>query len=233
MSSFTIRILGADDHPFAQGGLEKAIAAYPNLELVGMVGSFQELMKNLPAMCPDVLIMDLGDMGGPPLSLMERLKREFPQLGVIVFSSSIDLVPEMIKAGARGYVAKEEQTHHLVNAILVVHAGQQYLSPHAQEYLARSEESGGPRKLSERQETIIKYLAQGLKTEQVANLLSVAPKTVLNQITLAKVKIGCDTRGELVDWYQRNFLGTLPRNETLSPLAELEKETNETDDDQD
>jgi two-component system, NarL family, invasion response regulator UvrY len=200
-----IRVAVADDHPIVQRGLKDAIGPHSHLELVGTASSFQELVGILPSVIPDVLILDLNGMGSAPLPLMERLKREYPELRVIVFSSFVDLVPEMLKAGAYGYIAKEELDHYLVTAITVVHHGEQFLSPIAASYLARSQGQRGPSELSDQQATAVKYAAQGLRTEAIADRMGIDGRTVVNYITLAKRKTGCGTRLELIDWYRRNY----------------------------
>lgn len=202
-----IRVVVADDHPIVQRGLKDVITAHPHLEVTATAGNFRELIERLPEAAPDVLVLDLNGMGSAPLPLMERLRREYPELAVVVFSSLVDCVPEMLKAGACGYVVKEEREHHLITAIEVVHRGKQFLSPIAEEYVARSKEPGGPRELSAQQVTAVKYLAQGLSTEAIADQMGIDPRTVLNYITLARRKTGCGSRLELVEWYRRTYLG--------------------------
>lgn len=202
-----IRIVIADDHPIVQRGLADVITAHSHFVLAATVSSFRELLECLPDAVPDVVILDLNGMGGAPLPLIERLRREYPHIAVVVFSSLVDCVPEMIKAGAHGYVIKEEREHHLITAIEVVHLGKQFLSPIAEEYIARSREPGGQRELSSQQATAVKYIAQGLSTEATAAQMGVDPRTVLNYITLAKRKTGSNSRLDLVDWYRRTYLG--------------------------
>ena len=203
-----IRVVVADDHPIVQRGLNDVLTAHPHLQVIATVSNFRELMESLPNALLDVLVLDLNGMGSAPLPLMERLRREYPELAVVVFSSLVDCVPEMLKAGARGYVVKEEREHYLITAIEVVHRRKQFLSPIAEEYVARSEESGGPRELSAQQATAVKYLARGLNTEAIADQMGIDPRTVLNYITLAKRKTGCGSRLELVEWYRRMYLDT-------------------------
>ncbi len=201
-----IRVLIADDHPIVQRGLKDVIGAHPHLQIVAAASSFQELVEILPTAAPDVLVLDLSGMGSAPLPLMERLRRDYPELGVVIFSSFVDSVPEMLKAGTRGYVAKEELDHHLVTAIMMVHRGKQFLSPVAENYLARCQGRRGPSELSDQQQTAVKYAAQGLNTKQIADQMGLEEHTVFNYITLAKRKTGCATRLELIEWYRRNYL---------------------------
>jgi DNA-binding NarL/FixJ family response regulator len=79
--------------------------------------NFQELTTVLQTVPAEVLILDLGGMGGSPLTVVERLRREHPHLAILVFSSSVDLVPELLRAGAKGYVVKEELSDQLITAI--------------------------------------------------------------------------------------------------------------------
>ncbi len=201
-----IRVVIADDHPIVQRGLKDALASQPHLQVVDVASSFQELLEILPSALPDILVLDLNGMGSAPLPLMERLKRDYPDLGVVVFSSTVDLVPEMLKAGTHGYIAKEELDHHLVTAITVVQRGKQYLSPVAEGYLARSQGQRGPSELSPQQLTVVKYAAQGLTTANIAACMGIDERTVVNYITLAKRKTRCVTRLELVEWYRRHYL---------------------------
>jgi DNA-binding NarL/FixJ family response regulator len=202
-----IRIVIADDHPIVQRGLTDVITACTHFVLTATVSSFRELLECLPDATPDVVVLDLNGMGSAPLPLIERLRREYPNIAVVVFSSLVDCVPEMLKAGAHGYVIKEEREYHLVTAIEVVYRGKQFLSPIAEEYVARSLEPGGRRELTVQQVTAVKYIAQGLSTEAIAAQMGIDPRTVLNYITLAKRKTGSNSRLDLVDWYRRTYLG--------------------------
>src|SRR4051794_24034561 len=132
-----IRVVIADDHPIVQRGLKGAITSHDHLHVVATADNFRDLMEVLPTTVADILVLDLNGMGSAPLPLMERLKRDYPNLGIVVFSSLVDCVPELLRAGAYGYVVKGEREHHLITAIELVHRGKQFLSPLAEEYVLR------------------------------------------------------------------------------------------------
>src|SRR5512144_1736318 len=85
-----------------------------------------------------VLILDLGGMAGAPLPLVTRVRRQFPGVAIVVFSSSVDLALELLQAGVCGYVVKEELSAQLLHAIHAARAGQRFLSPVVEEYVTQT-----------------------------------------------------------------------------------------------
>jgi DNA-binding NarL/FixJ family response regulator len=197
-----IRVLVADDHPIILDGIQTLLAQAPSITVVGTARSFRAVSEVLDQVDADVLILDLGGMDGSPLALIHRLQREHPLLRVIVFSSSIDLAPELIAAGASGYVAKEELPTTLMMAISSVFSGQAFLSPLVQEYL---EQLSTPSPLTPKEQIALKLLAQGLGTEEIAAQMRIDPRSVQNHITSMRRKTGCFERTQLVDWYRRTY----------------------------
>lgn len=104
-----IRVIVADDHPIVRDGIQAVLASDPQMHIVGVATRFDDLLTVLATESADVLVLDLGGMGGAPLSLVTRLQRDYPHLAIVVFSSSVDLAPELLQAGVRGYVVKR---HH-------------------------------------------------------------------------------------------------------------------------
>lgn len=197
-----IRVLVADDHPIILDGIQTLLAQAPSITVVGTARSFHAVSEVLDQVDADVLILDLGGMDGSPLVLIHRLQREHPLLRVIVFSSSIDLAPELIAAGASGYVAKEELPTTLMMAISSVFSGQAFLSPLVQEHL---EQLSTPSPLTPKEQIALKLLAQGLGTEEIAAQMRIDPRSVQNHITSMRRKTGCFERTQLVDWYRRTY----------------------------
>ena len=100
-----------------------------------MATSFAEVVDLLATVQAQVLILDLGGMAGAPLTLVTRVRREHPGVAIVVFSSSVDLAPELLQAGVYGYVVKEELSAQLMDAIHAARAGQRFLSPVVEEYV--------------------------------------------------------------------------------------------------
>jgi DNA-binding NarL/FixJ family response regulator len=115
------------------------------------------------------------------------------------------MVPEMMDAGAKGYVVKDELTDQLVAAIYAVYAGQVYLSPIAQDYMDRCSIQSVQHHLTPREQNVLKLLAQGVSTQGIADALSIDPRTVHNYIYTLRRKTGCEERTEMSNWYRRMY----------------------------
>lgn len=207
MENPPIRVLLADDHPVVLDGLYGRLTSLPHIEIVGTAQSFAEVPPLLDSLATDVLVLDLGGMGGAPLTLVQRVRREHPQVGLIVFSSSIDLAPEMLQAGVLGYVVKEDMTSQLVNALMAVARGQPWRSAVVEEYLERGSGVQRFHQLAPKELSVLKLLAQGMSTTEIAEDMGIDPRTVQNYITAMRRKTGCEERTQLVNWYRRMHQG--------------------------
>ena len=201
----SIRVIIADDHPIVRDGLTTILNADPQFKVVADAGSFKELAEVLHDVSADVLVLDIGGMGSSPLLTIERLRRDYPDLPIVVFSSSIDMVPEMLAAGVRGYMVKEERTLQLIPALRAAHRGEQFLSPLAAEYVARYTTRSAELRLAPMEITVLKLMAQGLSTEQIADHRGIDPRTVHNHIYKLRRKVGLHQRTQLVNWYRHIF----------------------------
>lgn len=199
MGQAPIRVILADDHDVICEGLCRIIAGLPHIEVVGTASSFADVRTLVRQVAGDVLTMDITGMAGSPLALVHRLTREQPQLGVVIYSSSIDYAPELIDAGVRGYVVKGEPVATLLQAIEMVAQGQRFVSPKVQEYL---EQSAKDAVLSPKEVTVAKLLAQGMSTTQIASEMGIDARTVQNYITALRRKTGCAERIQIADWYR-------------------------------
>jgi DNA-binding NarL/FixJ family response regulator len=203
MSNHTIRVVLADDHPIVLDGLKAILAATPAIEVVGVVRSFEALIALPELAISDVLILDIGGMGGSPLMVVAHILRDHPAVRIVIFSSSIDLAPELLQAGVRGYVPKEHISDQLLRAIHAVYASQTYLAPEVVEYLELAQQAHKQYRLAPKELSVLKLLAMGLGTAEIAQQLQIDQRSVQNYITALRRKIGCHERTQLVDWYRR------------------------------
>jgi DNA-binding NarL/FixJ family response regulator len=197
-----IRVVVADDHPIIVDGVQNVLAQYPEIGLVGVANSFATVSEVLNQTTPDVLVLDVSGMGGSVLHLLSRLQREHAQIGVVIFSSMVDLAPELLDSGARGYVTKDELSRELVRAIKVVAMGELFVSPVVAEFLGQARQQTS---LSHKELIALKLLVQGLGTVQIAEQMGVNPHTAQNYITSMRRKTGCMERTQLVEWYRRTY----------------------------
>ncbi len=207
MQAKPIRVVIAEDHPIMRDGLKTALLASPQLDVVGTVATFAEVFHVVPAVSPDVLVLDLGGMGGTPLTVIEHLQRDFPAVALVVFSSTIDLAPGLLQAGVVGYVAKEESPPQLIAAIQAAHARQTFLSPQVEEHMQLAKLRRQQFHFAPQEENVLKWLAHGFGTCAIAEQLGIDPRTVQNYIVSLFRKTGCDERTQLVAWYWRMYGG--------------------------
>jgi DNA-binding NarL/FixJ family response regulator len=139
--------------------------------------------------------------------MVRTLRERFPQTQLLVFSSNITLSPELLAAGVRGYVVKEELLTHLPAAIRAVAAGQVYLSPLVQEHQERASSLQRQIALLPQELRVLKLVAEGMKTRDIADNLSIDARTAQNYITSLYQKTGCETRAQLAIWYRQRFEG--------------------------
>lgn len=182
------RLLLVDDHPALTRGLAALFSQEPDLEVVGLCASGYELLRRLdaaPVPTPDLLLLDLHLP--PPydgLSLLPQLRRQWPALRVLVFSSAVSptLIAQVAQAGAHGFVDKSVESDDLLAAIRAVHAGQLVFPPAVAAAPAPGTEAANAllrlRQLSAREREIVGLIREGLVTREIATRLSLAELTV-------------------------------------------------------
>lgn len=186
------RLLLVDDHPALTHGLAALFGQEPDLEVVGLCASGHELLQLLettPGLAPDLLLLDLHLP--PPhdgLSLLPHLRRAWPALRVLVFSSAVApaLLAQVRQAGAHGFINKSVEARALLEAIRAVHAGQlvfpaRRLPGRASAVAPVANEADDLlrlRQLSAREREIIGLVREGLLTREIAARLSLAELTV-------------------------------------------------------
>jgi DNA-binding NarL/FixJ family response regulator len=203
MQTPQIRILVADDHAVVVDGLRLQFQEQPDMVIVATADSFAATRQALAIHAVDVVVLDMAGMGGSPFHLMARLTRDYPTVAIVIFSSAVDLAPDMLAAGARGYVAKEDQRGALLQAIRTAVTGMTFISRTVQAYVDRC--NGRTKPLSPREFLVLKLLAEGLEDSAIAEQMTIDQRTVQNYITTLRHRTGCHTRTQLMDWYRRMY----------------------------
>jgi DNA-binding NarL/FixJ family response regulator len=198
----TLQVVIADDHPVIQSGLEAQFRDDPEIQIVGSIAQFADLLDQLHRSPIDVLVLDLRGMGEAPITMVIQLRRAFPNLAIVVFSSAVDMAPELLQHGALGYVVKDEQLNHLRQAILAAHRGIRYLSPSVAAYIEQRHLLSQETQLRPRELRVLQLLDEHASTEQIATELQIDPRTVQNYISELLHKTGCEGRFQLAGWYR-------------------------------
>jgi len=178
-----IRILIADDHAVVAEGLKQLIEAQADMQVVAIAGDGREAVRQVGELEPDVVIMDLSmpELNGADATRV--LLEQGPERKVIVLSMYADheYVRRALKSGARGYVVKRSAAKDVVEAIRAVHGGQQYISPMVADAVASEPPAGKEdrlARLSTREREVLQLLAEGRTGTEIAQRLSLSPKTV-------------------------------------------------------
>lgn len=197
-----IRIIIADDHPVLYGGLQSMLNQIPEFSVVATARSFAELDAVLEHTAADVIVLDVLGMGDSPIATISGLQLRFPALKVIVFSSALGSAPDLLRAGARGYITKDEMFDDVVQAIAEVHAGRMFLSQNVRDFIEQARRRD---EFTEQELTIMRLNAQGFRTRQIADYLGLAPGTVDNYFNRLYAKTPCASRQQLAAWYREQY----------------------------
>lgn len=208
-----IRVLLADDHPVVQVGLEQALSALPDLEVVAVAGNGQEALEKTCELQPDVALLDLSmpDMNG--IDATRLIKEQRPDVRVVIFTMQDReaFLQRVFQAGADGYVLKGAPISEVAQAIREVHKGACYLSPRVQRGMIQSflrTRQASPEvmrydQLSDREQQILRLLVEGHSTGKIGEMLFISPKTVETHRTNIMRKVGTDSLIDLIKYSMR------------------------------
>jgi DNA-binding NarL/FixJ family response regulator len=182
----TVRILLVDDHALVRAGLRRLIQEIDGVEIIGEASNATAALAIVEASRPELVMMDIGMPDTDGLEATARIKAQFPDIRVIIVSMycSEEDVLQGLRSGASGYLLKSSAPAEIAIAIDAVKNGGVYLSPLISKsvvdgYLDRvkvnSQSSGA---LSPRQREVLKLVAQGLRTKEIARQLGISSKTV-------------------------------------------------------
>ncbi len=181
-----IRVILADDHTLVRAGIRALLERVDEIDVVGEAGDGYEALALIRQQTPDLVLLDMVMPGVNGLEVLKRIKEEFPSIHVIILSvhETEEYALRAFQEGAAGYLPKKAATGELVEAIKRVMSGEEYISP---EVSAGSGHSypGGPapdgnpaRELTPRQRDVLKMIAEGLSTKQIAKVMNISAKTV-------------------------------------------------------
>jgi len=180
-------VLIADDHPIVRDGLRFCINRWgKNIEIVGEASDGKEVLQLAKNRQVDVFVLDIAMPLLNGLDTTRALLREYPGAKVMIlsFHRTRSLVEEAMRAGARGYLTKETAGQNVVEAVREIAAGRFYLSPDVAKVMVESAFRGhgsgpvGSGALTPREKEVLKLIAEGRASKEIATLLSLATNTV-------------------------------------------------------
>lgn len=201
------RIHIVDDHPIVRQGIAQLINREADLEVCAEAGSAEDALEAIAADPPDMVIIDISLSGISGIELTKTLKKRYPQVRVLVISMHDETLhaERALRAGAKGYIMKQEATDNILTAIRRIKAGDFYLSDAMQarifNRLADNGEgiSSSPvADLSDRELEIFRLIGMGLGTGEIARKLNRSVKTVEAHRANIKDKLDIRSAPELV-----------------------------------
>lgn len=199
------RVLIVDDHPLMREGLTARIASQPDMIVCGEAASVREALAKSLATEPDLITVDISLAESHGLDLIKEIRNRHPALRMLVVSAYPDcqFAERALRAGAHGYVNKQECQEHVVDAIRAVVRGQRYLSPEITQHLIKAvgrgcEATEDPiSKLSDREMQVFQLIGQGKSTSAIARLLHLSVHTIETHREKIRHKLGIATGAEL------------------------------------
>jgi DNA-binding NarL/FixJ family response regulator len=191
-----------DDHPIVRQGLVSVLGDEDDLEVVGEASSGREAIALASRVQPDVVLLDLEMPEVDGVEAIPQLLAARPGLGVLVFTAydTDERVLGAVRAGARGYLLKGASADEIARAIRTLNGGGSYLEPRvASKLLAQVSSPHRPTtSLSEREREVLRLVADGLPTKQIALSLSISERTVKFHVNSIFHKLGADNRAQAV-----------------------------------
>jgi two-component system, NarL family, invasion response regulator UvrY len=204
------RIILCDDHALIRRGIRDTLAEQPDLEVVGEAGDYGELRALLRQTTAEVLVLDINMPGRSGLDVLHALKEEGSALKVLVVS----MYPEdqyamrALRAGAFGYVNKGADPAQIVAAVRVVAQGRKYVTPEMAQMLVENltapATEAAHEKLSDRELQTLVMIASGKRLSDIAEELTLSPKTVSVYRARVLEKLGLTNNSELTVYAIRN-----------------------------
>ena len=200
-------ILIVDDHPIVRQGLVLLINQEKDLEVCGQAEDAHEAMQAIRQLSPDMVIVDLSLKDTSGMELIKDLKIQHPDLPVLTLSMYDEAVygERALRAGARGYVMKQEATGKVVTAIRRVLAGEVYVSDGMAAKMVSKFVGGAARRasspadaLSDRELEVFRMIGEGFGTREMADKLHLSIKTIETYRAHIKDKLGLEDANELL-----------------------------------
>jgi DNA-binding NarL/FixJ family response regulator len=198
-----IRVLIADDHALVRSGLEKLLAAAPDIEVMGTAADGPEAVEAALRDQPDIVLMDLSMPGGGGIDATRQIREKAAAINVVVLTSfsERERILQAVDAGALGYMLKDAEPDELLQGIRAAARGEAPFAPKAT--LALINERARPREspaLTAREREILALVAEGLPNKVIARHLEISEKTVKAHLTSAYQTIGVADRTQAALW---------------------------------
>jgi DNA-binding NarL/FixJ family response regulator len=204
-----IRVLVVDDHRLVLAGLAKLIDAADDMQVVGLASDGGAAADLVVETRPDVVLMDLSMPGVDGIVATRRILGTSPEARVLVLTSfsARDRIVDAFQAGAVGYLLKDSEPDDLLRGIRAASRGESPLDPRvAREVLRRGPAAASRPELTDREQAVLRLVAEGLANKQIATRLGIREGTVKAHLGHAFQRIGVTERTSAALWTRTHLL---------------------------
>lgn len=215
----TASIMIVDDHPIVANGIQQLIDREPDMKVIQSVQDAESAIKFIEKLTPDLLVVDISLKGSTNgIDLIKSLKKRYPKIKSLVLSMHEEnlYAERAIKAGAKGYIMKNDLTDNIVKAIRSILSGNLYLSEaitskllnHMVNKEEEKDDETEIKKLSDREFEVFQFISKGVKTSDIAKEINISVKTVEAHKLRIKNKLNLKSSTELnkyaIEWKHKN-----------------------------
>jgi DNA-binding NarL/FixJ family response regulator len=197
----TIAVFLLDDHEIVRRGVRELLEAEPGITVVGEAGTAESALARIPALRPDVAVLDIRLPDGDGVTVCREIRSRMPEVACLMLTSFGDdeALFDAIMAGAAGYVLKQIRGTDLVGAVQTLAAGGSLLDPEAASRVMRRMRDQAVRRdplaeLTGQERRILELIGEGLTNRQIGERMFLAEKTVKNYVSALFVKLGMERR---------------------------------------
>jgi DNA-binding NarL/FixJ family response regulator len=212
-----IGVFVLDDQEIVRRGVRGLLEAEPDIRVIGEAGTASAALARIPALRPDVAVLDVRLPDGDGVSVCREVRSRAPEVACLMFTAFSDdqALLDSIMAGAAGYVLKQVRGSDLVGAVRIAASGQSLLDRRAASKLtARLRDASGKRdplaRLTPHERSVLQLIGEGLTNRQIGERLFIAEKTVKNYVSTLFRKLGLQQRTAAAAYAARTFDGRKP-----------------------
>ncbi|HMG65887.1 MAG TPA: response regulator transcription factor [Streptosporangiaceae bacterium] len=209
-ASGMIGVFLLDDHEIVRRGVRELLEAESDITVVGEAGTAQAALARIPALRPDVAILDIRLPDGDGVSVCREIRSMMPEVACLMLTSFGDdeALFDAIMAGAAGYVLKQIRGTDLVSAVRTIAAGESLLDPEAASRVMRRMRDQAVRRdplseLTGQERRILELIGEGLTNRQIGERMFLAEKTVKNYVSALFAKLGMERRTQAAAYVAR------------------------------
>jgi len=207
-----IKVFLMDDHEIVRQGVRDLLEVQPDIEVIGEAGTASSALARIPALRPDVAILDVRLPDGDGVSVCRDIRSRVPEVACLMLTSVEDdeALFTAVMAGAAGYVLKDISGTNLVGAVRTVASGQSMLDPTAASQLMARLRNAATKKdplegLTNQERRILELIGEGLTNRQIGERMYLAEKTVKNYVSGLFQKLGMERRAQAAAYAARIF----------------------------